>query len=441
MFPVSPASLAEHAALICQPGRVSRRAHPDGGLLRGVPESALRSLWRCAAWTGGISAAAGAVLGSLVAIFCWLPQAGVSGHPTSAIRAGVLAFLAGQHGGLVVDGVRTTFVPMFAVLVVIGLAWRAGTTLAEVAALLGKRARNGVIAAGVLQAACYALACVLLARMAALGTTEARLVPVGVAAFLVFGCVAVTSASRAWFDVRTRLPAHIIAGGRAATGALAVYAGAGAMLVAGSLIVHAGTAMQISRQVGGGLSGLPIAVLGVLYAPNATVAGMAYLAGPGFAVGTGTAVNAFSASHGVLPAFPLLGALPSGHGSSRVVLAWMAITLLAAGCVAARLARCAETLRAVAVAASLSGAAMAVLAWLGGGAVGTGRLRTVGASPWQTGLAVAGAIAASALVAVAARAIWMWLARWARGTAGADDHAHGRGDEPELTSIGSSDAG
>src|SRR5262249_57550448 len=118
--------------------------------------------------------------------------------------------------------------------------------------------------------------------------------------------------------------------------------------------------------------------------------GRGYLAGPGFAVGTGTAVTAFSSSHGVLPAFPMLAALPSGDGANAVVLTWMVVSLVAAGLVAARVAGHAEGVRGVAVAVAVAGCGMALLASLGGGAIGTGRLATIGPSPWQAGTAVAG---------------------------------------------------
>ena len=40
---------------------------------------------------------------SAVAV-CWLPVSGTSGHPKSAIHAGLLTFLASVHGGITVDG-------------------------------------------------------------------------------------------------------------------------------------------------------------------------------------------------------------------------------------------------------------------------------------------------------------------------------------------------
>jgi hypothetical protein len=360
-----------------------------------------RSLPRAAAWTGGIAALTGAVLGALIAVLCWLPDAGVSGHPLSAVRAGVLGFLAAQHGGLVLDNVPTTFAPLLGTFVVAALAWRAGAALDELAAQLGERRRRVLLRAGLIQAMSYAAVCLALVQLSRLGTTSVRLAPAAVAAFLLFGCVAVPVL------VRPALPAHVRAGLRGAGAALAVYVGAGALLVGGSLVMHASDVMRLSRQVGGGLSGLPVLVLGILCAPNAAVAGAAYLAGPGFAVGTGTTVTAFSSSHGVLPAFPMLAALPTGDGANAVVLTWMVVSLLCAGFAAARLAGHAEGARGVAVAVAAAGCGMALLAWLGGGAIGTGALSVVGASPWLAGLSVAGEIATVGLAYLAIR----WLRR------------------------------
>ncbi len=376
----------------------------------------------------------------VVAVVCWLPEAGVSGHPLSAIRAGLLGFLAAQHGGLTVDSVPTTLVPLLALIGVAVIIWRAGAALAEVAALHGERRRRVIVSAGLLQAATYAAVCMVLVPLSALGSTSARVVPVGVAAFVLFACVGLFSLVRSAGSVAGpwhQLPDALVRGARGAAGAIAVYLGSGAVLVAGSLVVHADRVMDLSRQVGGGLSGLPVAVIGVLYAPNAAVAAAAYLAGPGFAVGSGTVFTAFSSEHDVLPAFPLLGALPSGHGANGVVAAWMVGTVLIAGLVAFRLAAGDDALGGAAAAAMLSAPAMATVTWLGGGGIGSGRLATVGASPWQVGFAVGGEIAAVMLLLVAGQAIQHRMSRWDRAEvaagAAAEDVDH---DEGELAAAG-----
>lgn len=385
-----------------------------------------RSVRRAAVWTGGFAVVAGAVLGGLVGLLCWLPDAGVSGHPLSAVRAGLLGFLASHHGGLIIDGVATGLAPMLGVIVVVALAIRAGTTLSEVAGQLRERRRRALVEAGLIQALTYTLGCLVLVPLSGLGTTSARPLPVAAAAFVLFGCVALTTLLRR----QGTLPDHVRAGTRGAVGALLVYVAAGALLLAGSLIMHAGTVMQMSRQVGGGISGVPILILGILLAPNAAVAGAAYLSGPGFAVGSGATFTMFSTGHGVLPAFPLLGALPTGDGAPPIVLGWGLVTVVAAGFVAARASGRQHGARGVAVAAGLSGLGMAVLAWLGGGAVGSGRLHTVGASPWQVGLAVAGEVAVVGLGYLLVRALR------SRGSTRPAMVA----DEPELAGVGAAEA-
>ncbi len=148
----------------------------------------------------------------------------------------------------------------------------------------------------------------------------------------------------------------------------------------------------MSDVVGGGWSAAPVLALGLLAAPNAVVAGASYLAGPGFAVGTGSSVSLVSTTHGTLPAFPVLGALPTGHGASWPVWTLAAVTCLAAGAYAARGARRFGAgigrWRVLGAAAGVAALAGVVLAWLGGGSVGSAQLSAVGASPWQFGLAL-----------------------------------------------------
>ena len=390
----------------------------DLDLFRGIPPSVRRSPWRTAAWTGAGAAVVGAAVGVAVAVACWLPNAGASGPPMSAIRAGTLAFLAAQHGGINLDGTRVGFVPLAMTAIVAVIAWRASSVLADVLERLRMTSRRDLAKAGMVQAGGYAATCAALAVIARLGTTSVPPIPVAVAAFVLCGIV--TAASLAWTS-RCRgwsvlsAPDYLRPGLRAATGALCVYLGAGSLLVAVSLLAHAGQVTQLSRMVGGGVSGIPLLVVGLLCAPNATIAAASLLAGPGFAVGAGTSVTAFSASRGTLPAFPILGAIPSGRIPSVLAAVLLGATLLAAGWVTTRLARgpaavdFGSLMSRLAVAAAGAGIAMATLAWLSGGTLGPARLHAVGPSPWQLGIAVAGEIAVMSLVLIGASALWGWL--------------------------------
>jgi hypothetical protein len=366
-----------------------------------------RSLWWVAARSGVMAAIAGAATGVVLAVLCWLPDAGVSGKPSSAIRSGLLAFLAAQHGGITVDGVPARFVPLAMMIAVAFLAWRAGRVLAEAATAARETVPRRLLLALAASAVGYTASCAVLVPLARLGTSHAPLPWTPIAALLLFTLVAGASLARgsALTGVfAARVPAVLPGAARGAAMAIAVYLGAGAVLLAGSLILHAHRVMAISGEVGGGLSGLPVLLVGALCVPNGVVAATSYLAGPGFSIGSGSAVNAFSTSHGLLPALPILGAVPDGHGANPPVLALMALTPLLAGIGAA--VGVWSAVKGALLAGELTGVAMAMLTWLSGGAAGTGRLRVVGASPWQVGLAIAVPVSVLALLMLAALAGW-----------------------------------
>jgi Family of unknown function (DUF6350) len=393
-----------------------------------------RSIWWVSARSGFSAALAGLAASLVVVVICWLPDAGVSGRPTSAIKAGILAFLTAQGGGLTLNGVSVGFVPLAMTAVVAVIAWRAGRTLADAAGELTDRGE--LLTALSVQTTAYAACCTVLVPLSRLGTTHVSLPGTLFASGVLFWVV-----SGSAFAVHTPIGEQILAttpdtvlrGVRAASGAVGCYLLAGTLLSLGSLVLHASQVMNLSRQVGGGLSGFPIMVLGVVSAPNAVVAGSSYLAGPGFAVGSDTSVNAFSTSHGVLPAFPLLGAVPDGHGADPAVLALMAFTALAAATAAAVLVRrtgaagLGSWSAGVGAAAGCTGVAMALLGWLAGGSAGPGRLHVVGASPWQLAIATGGAVAIIGEAVVLGYWGWLWLS----------DRTHESAAEPERELAGS----
>lgn len=381
-----------------------------------VPQIAGRSLWRSAAWTGVGAAVVCATLSTVVVAICWLPVSGASGHSLSAARGGVLAFLAALHGGVAVDGAGTGFVPLGMTILVALVGWRAGAGLADAADALGEDDPGRLVRAGLTQIGSFTAVCLVGVPFARIGTSHASLAGVGLAAAVLFAASAGAALVRdsALADrVDERLPPVLVGAPRAAAAAIAVYVGMGALLVAGSLVAHHGRVEALSRQVGGGWSGVPILLLGVLAAPNAAIAGAAYLSGPGFAIGSGSTVRAFGATHGVLPDFPVLGAVPDGPGATTAAWWLMIATPVLAGLVVSRFADrqpgWGARLRAAVVAAALAGVGMAVLAWLGGGGLGPGRLHLLGASPWQVGGAVAAEVVVVACAGLVLAAAWRWL--------------------------------
>lgn len=406
-------------------GRASGEAAHGNARRSVVPEAAGRSPWRAAVWTGLGAVVVCATLGIVAVAICWLPAAGSAGRASSAIRAGLLTFLASVHGGLAVDGVTTEWLPLGLLLIVGVTAWRAGLGLADAAEALGERDPLRLALVGLVQTVTFTIGALVAVPFATLGTSHAPFLGVGAGAFLLFamtGGVAFirSCALRGW--VGQRVPPWVGPVLRGGAAALSVYGLAAALLVLGSLALHYDRVETLSRATGGGASGLPVLLLGILAAPNAVAAGIGYLTGPGFAVGSGTTASLFSTAHGTLPDFPLLGAVPTGHGANSTVWALAAIAAAGSGLAVARMALRVDGWLdrfGIAAGACLAAGFMALLlAWQAGGAVGSDRLRTVGASPWQTGAAVA-------VELLTVSAVWLGLVAGVRalwGNPAADDH-------------------
>ncbi|MCZ7458482.1 cell division protein PerM [Streptomyces sp. WMMC940] len=213
----------------------------------------------------------------------------------------------------------------------------------------------------------------------------------------------------------------VIGAFRAAGLTVAVLAGGGALVVAASLVVHAGAAqeafVQLAHDWQGGFA-LLLLVLALM--PNAAVWAAAYGLGPGFMLGTGaTATPLGLAGTPALPPFPLLAAVPLDRAGMPLGLA-AAVVPVAAGltvawCTAptaespgagargagvplsggsspgadaaagqAPVSR-GETALTAALAAAVCGALMAGLSAAAGGALGTGALASFGPVWWLTG--------------------------------------------------------
>jgi len=379
-----------------------------------VPDAAGRSLWLAAVWTGVGAAVVCATIAIIAVAALWLPASGNASNRTgSAIHAGLLTFLAAVHGGVTVDGVSGHWLPLGMLIIVGVTAWRAGSGLADAASELGEIDPARLIIAGCAQALSFAIAVVLVVPFASLGTSDAPILSAGGAALLLFVCsgaVAFARSTPALADqIMALIPDEARLAIRAALAGLLCYVLGATVVLVVSIALHHSQVETISRQVGGGWGGVPILLLGVLAAPNAIVYAISYLAGPGFALGTGTGVSLTGTAHGTLPAFPLLGAVPSGHGATPLVWTIAAVTAVGAGLACARVAHAAETfagaVRTAVSAALVTTFAMLILGWQAGGSIGSGRLRAVGPSPWKLGLAVGGELALVSVASLGALAL------------------------------------
>ena len=382
-----------------------------------VPEAAGRSLWLAAVWTGVGAAAVCATLAIVAVAICWLPVSGASGHSMSAVRAGLLTFLAGLHGGITVDGTSAQFLPLGLTIIVGLTAWRAGAGLADAAAALDERdraparrgrprpggqlhrqrARGGAVRApGHQQRA--------VPRRRGGGSACCSAAP---------GGVAFVRASAAALRELVRPAARVRAGSSRAPQPprSASTSRSAPLLVAGSSSCTP-RVEALSRQVGGGLGWRADPAARRARRAERGHRGIAYLVGPGFAVGSGTSVNAFTTTHGVFPAFPILGCPPerarrglrwSGWPSPRrrwspvVVRRAVVVPRGASWRARFRDARLQPRCSARPSCSCSVGRAAA--------AIGGGRLRAIGPSPWQLGAFAAAELAVVAVASLARRGL------------------------------------
>lgn len=226
----------------------------------------------------------------------------------------------------------------------------------------------------------------------------------------------------------TMVRAGIDAAVRGATVAVAGIIGVSAVVVAVMLVTHYATITALYESLQAGiLGGIAITLLQLALLPNLVIWAAAWLIGPGFLIGTGTSVAPGGTVLGAVPGLPVLGALPQGEPAIGVlgVLVPIAFGALAGWLAHRRLPSSATSLHLAGVGAGigiLAGLALGLLAWWSGGAIGPGRLATVGPDPWLVGLLAAAEIAVPAVLALLA-------AGW-RGSADERAVAELRSDEP-----------
>jgi hypothetical protein len=206
---------------------------------------------------------------------------------------------------------------------------------------------------------------------------------------------------------------HMRAVTRAGAAGTVVLVGGGALLVAVSLALHGGVAKASFAQLTDVWSGrFAVLLLAMALVPNAAVWGAAYGLGPGFLLGTGALASPLGMGPvPLLPAFPLLAAVPEEGPGSPWTWASGAVPLAAGIAVAWSAAEAAapaygerdeawsrgRTALVAGWAAALCGAVFAVLAALAGGPLGVAALADFGPVWWRTGGA---ALAWTAVVGV-----------------------------------------
>jgi len=164
-----------------------------------------------------------------------------------------------------------------------------------------------------------------------------------------------------------------------------------------NIFAHLSTVKNLTTVLEPGLlGGSLLLLLNILYLPNAVVATLGYFSGAGFAVGSGSMISPWSFHLNSIPAFPLLGALPSGtfhFALLGIVIVILSGALLAVWTVALNTKILMQSLTA-------SVLIIALIGYAGSGALITDAMSAVGVSPWKFTLSVGGDLIIGALLAL-----------------------------------------
>lgn len=144
------------------------------------------------------------------------------------------------------------------------------------------------------------------------------------------------------------------------------------------------------------VGGLLLLLLNILYLPNAVIATLSYFSGAGFAIGTGSIISPLSYHLNSIPAFPLLGALPSSV--SRFALFGVLVIVLSGALLVSWTMSLSS--RILIQSLCISVVITALIAYAGSGALITEAMSAMGVSPWKFTLALSGELIIGVLLAL-----------------------------------------
>ncbi|MBC7374388.1 MAG: hypothetical protein H7323_10410 [Frankiales bacterium] len=376
-----------------------QRSRPSMPPRRVAGPEPTRSLPVAGARAALLAALLGLVAVAAPVLLVWASDARAGAGVLDAIRMAGQLWLVAHGVSLEVPGGSLGLTPLALLALPLWLVARAGRGLAR---SHGDATLPRLVAA---VAGPYAVVVGVVAAAAPTPGVRAGVVPAVLAAAVLGLLGAASGVAR---ERGLRVPERVRPLLHAAGLATATLLGAGALLAGGALAWHLPRAAELARASDPGpVGGVALLLLGLSLVPNAVVWGASFLAGPGFAVGVGTAVGPFGHELGPVPAFPLLGGLPSDGVPGWVGLLALAVPLLAgvlAGAVLVRLrpgtGRSRTLLEAVVVGPA-TGLVLGLAAWTSGGAVGGGRLAEVGPGEAAVFLAVTALVGAGSLAGAA----------------------------------------
>jgi len=367
---------------------------PEGTVLPGAMDAAVRS--------AAVIGALGLLLLGVVAALAWAVSSRGDDAITTPLRAAGTLWLVAHHTPVTTPLGTVTLLPLLLTAVPLVLLLFAGRWAGRVTALRGWGDVALLVVTGT---ATYAFAGFLISQVSGIAdaTASAAAAVVCTALVAAVGLTAgVLLGAGMLAPLVDRMPLLVRRGAVAAAASgsmLVVFAG---VVSVAAIAAQWPTVTGLTRQVAASATDAAgLLLLSLAYLPNLIVWALAYLAGPGFAVGGDVGVDPFSSSGALLPGIPLLGAIPQEAAPAAPLLLLLPV---AAGMVGSLIVRRRGSLDLVDEAMVLLGAAAAVglasglLAWLSGGALGSGRLADVGPHGLAVGLAVTALVAAGSLL-------------------------------------------
>lgn len=178
---------------------------------------------------------------------------------------------------------------------------------------------------------------------------------------------------------------------------ISLLLGISSLILGIALFVNLTTVKNLTLVLEPGIfGGLLLLLLNILYLPNAVVATLGYFSGTGFAVGSDSIIAPLSYNLDSIPAFPLLGALPSG--SSSLALFGVPVIILAGALLASWTVALSSRILIQSLVASL--VMIAAVSYAGSGALITDAMSAMGVSPWKFTLSLGAQLFIGAALAI-----------------------------------------
>ncbi|NDL58465.1 cell division protein PerM [Phytoactinopolyspora mesophila] len=359
-------------------------------LRREDPAWGTRVPWFASVLASGWVLVATLAMSALPGVAVWISD-GADGPLSGPLRFGARLWLLSHRVGLDVDGAGFVFVPLGLTILFVLLMYRSGRWAAHQA---GTATPKGIVMVVGPAVGLYAIGAGLLAAFASSGgVSSSPFEAAGWAGLWALGGFAVgvlheTGFDEVWLGRIAPEVRAALAGSAAAVAGLVLFGAT--LLVMSAAANSAQIGMLADALDAGPVGNIALALGGGAVVPNAMIWAASFALGPGFVVGTETVVAPAGVELGMVPALPVLGALPAdlpGAVIWAVLAGPVAAGILAGVLVQRRLRPHEEPMSIVILAAGGAGAAaalgMSVLALLSGGSVGAARLSEVGPVPWE----------------------------------------------------------